>query len=334
MGRGRQVYLVYPLVDDSPSQELRNAKRAARVLKETVFKDLRVGLLHGRMKSDEKERAMVAFKDGATDVLVCTTVIEVGIDVPNAGMIVVEHAERFGLSQLHQLRGRVGRGEHKSKCLLVASAKMTDPAVRRLRAIEKTHDGFEIAEEDMRMRGPGEMLGVRQTGIPRFRVGDLLKDGDLMAHARRLADEALEAMSGRDRKALQEAIERCWGPDQDLFPGDHPDPAHEPRPVDRAVVQAPGRQGGDLQKGGVPIQEQIQLLADRHLPLGREAVFRLLRALLSRLPEFLFEVGHQAFHGLVISPVFRRRRVDSAFDHVHESNPIKIRNFYLTGFVF
>jgi ATP-dependent DNA helicase RecG len=219
VGRGRQVYLVYPLVDDSPSQELRNAKRAARVLKETVFKDLRVGLLHGRMKSDEKERAMVAFKDGATDVLVCTTVIEVGIDVPNAGMIVVEHAERFGLSQLHQLRGRVGRGEHKSKCLLVASAKMTDPAVRRLRAIEKTHDGFEIAEEDMRMRGPGEMLGVRQTGIPRFRVGDLLKDGDLMAHARRLADEALEAMSGRDRKALQEAIERCWGPDQDLFPG-------------------------------------------------------------------------------------------------------------------
>ena len=162
---------------------------------------------------------MVAFKDGATDVLVCTTVIEVGIDVPNAGMIVVEHAERFGLSQLHQLRGRVGRGEHKSKCLLVASAKMTDPAVRRLRAIERTHDGFEIAEEDMRMRGPGEMLGVRQTGIPRFRVGDLLRDGDLMAHARRLADEALESMGGHDRKALQAAIERCWGPDQDLFPG-------------------------------------------------------------------------------------------------------------------
>ncbi|MBA4419221.1 MAG: DNA helicase RecG [Syntrophus sp. (in: bacteria)] len=191
LDKGHQAFIVYPLVEESDKMELLNARGMAVHLK-SVFPGRRIGLLHGRMRADEKERVMSAFKERKIDLLVCTTVIEVGIDIPNATLIIIEHAERFGLSQLHQLRGRVGRSIYPSKCLLVASAKRTDQAARRLKAMEKTADGFMIAEKDMEIRGPGEMLGVRQSGIPDFRVGDVRRDGEIMIRARKIAREALD----------------------------------------------------------------------------------------------------------------------------------------------
>jgi ATP-dependent DNA helicase RecG len=154
---------------------------------------------------------MTRFKDRMIDVLVCTTVIEVGIDIPNATMIVIEHAERFGLSQLHQLRGRVGRGAHASKCVLVTSSRRTELATKRLRIMEKTTDGFKIAEEDMLIRGVGDMLGVRQSGIPRFRVGDIIRDIDLMLRARSIAAESLPKLKTGDIKRIRVVIRDRWG---------------------------------------------------------------------------------------------------------------------------
>jgi ATP-dependent DNA helicase RecG len=185
--RGRQAFIVYPLVEESEKLDLRDATRMAGHLQKDVFPELRIGLLHGRMKSDEKEAIMMEVKEGRIQILVATTVIEVGIDIPNASVMVVEHAERFGLSQLHQLRGRIGRGRYPSKCILLAQYRSSEEARVRLRAMERTTDGFEIAEEDLALRGPGEFLGIRQSGLPDFRVAHLLRDTPILIEARKEA---------------------------------------------------------------------------------------------------------------------------------------------------
>ncbi len=209
--KGHQAYIVYPLVEESEKIELLNAKKMAVYLQEQVFPSRSVGLLHGRMKAEEKEQVMARFKNRGIDILVCTTVIEVGVDAPNATIIVIEHAERFGLSQLHQLRGRVGRGISPSKCLLVSSAKRTDLATRRLKVMEETGDGFQIAEEDMRLRGPGEMFGVRQSGIPEFRIGDIVRDGDIMTLARRVGEEVIRQLPDAEIAKIKALAVRRWG---------------------------------------------------------------------------------------------------------------------------
>ena len=188
---GHQTYVVYPLVEESEKSDLRAATEMARHLEKDVFPDLRIGLLHGRMKSAEKDRVMTAFAAGDLHVLVATTVIEVGIDVSNATLMVVEHAERFGLSQLHQLRGRVGRGAAQSMCLLVADVRDKPDARRRLEIMCETNDGFRIAEVDLELRGPGEVAGTRQSGIPAFRFANLIRDRKALELARQEAREFL-----------------------------------------------------------------------------------------------------------------------------------------------
>ena len=181
---GRQVYVVYPLVAESEASDLRAATEMAERLGRQVFPDLQVGLLHGRMSGVEKDRVMDGFRAGRVHVLVSTTVIEVGIDVPNASVMLIEHAERFGLSQLHQLRGRVGRGPWRSWCILMSQASSPD-ARRRIQAMTETADGFRIAEVDLELRGPGDFFGTRQAGLPEFRIADLLRDAPLLEAARR-----------------------------------------------------------------------------------------------------------------------------------------------------
>jgi len=185
---GRQVYVVYPLVEESEKIDLRDATRRYEYLRDRVFPKCRVGLLHGRMRPEEKEAVMRQFVNGDIQILVSTTVIEVGVDVPNASVMVIEHAERFGLSQLHQLRGRVGRGAEQSYCMLLASDKQTDVARERLGIMEETNDGFKIAEKDLEIRGPGEVMGTRQAGLLEFRVANLVRDLDLLQAARKEAD--------------------------------------------------------------------------------------------------------------------------------------------------
>src|SRR5438094_2293563 len=180
MRSGRQVYVVYPLVEESEKMDLRDATKRYEYLRDKVFPGFSVGLLHGRMKPEEKEEAMRRFVKGEIQILVSTTVIEVGVDVPNASLMIVEHAERFGLSQLHQLRGRVGRGAEQSYCVLLASDKQTEVARERLGIMEETNDGFKIAEKDLEIRGPGEVLGTRQAGLPEFRVANLVRDLDIL----------------------------------------------------------------------------------------------------------------------------------------------------------
>lgn len=192
MEQGRQAYVIYPLVEASAKIELKAATEMADHLAQDVFPTFRVGLLHGRLKQDAKDRVMSAFVRGEFDLLVSTTVIEVGVDVPNATVMVVEHAERFGLSQLHQLRGRVGRGAHKSYCVLLYQAPLTEQGHDRLKALTDTTDGFQIAERDLELRGPGDFFGTRQSGIPTLRVGDLLRDHRVMEDARREAVAALD----------------------------------------------------------------------------------------------------------------------------------------------
>ena len=195
---GRQAYIVCPLVEESEVSDLRAASEMAERLQAGVFADLRVGLLHGRMSFQEKDSVMSEFKAGHVHILVSTTVIEVGIDVPNASVMLVEHAERFGLSQLHQLRGRVGRGPFKSYCILLSAASSGD-ARRRIDAMTGTNDGFKIAEVDLSVRGPGEFFGTRQSGLPEFRVADLVRDGAMLEEARQ---EAL-ALIARDPNLAQ-----------------------------------------------------------------------------------------------------------------------------------
>jgi len=190
--QGRQAYIIYPLVEESEKVDLRAATEMADHLANDVFPELRVALPHGRLKQDAKDRVMGAFVRREFDILVSTTVIEVGVDVPNATVMVIEHAERFGLSQLHQLRGRVGRGAHKSFCVLLYQSPLTEQGRDRLKALTDTTDGFEIAERDLQLRGPGDFFGTRQSGMPTLRVGDLLRDHALMEEARREAVAALD----------------------------------------------------------------------------------------------------------------------------------------------
>jgi ATP-dependent DNA helicase RecG len=185
--KGCQGFIIYPLVEESEKLDLKDATRMAEHLQNDIFPTMRVGLLHGRMKGEEKESIMGAFKEGKIDVLVATTVIEVGIDIPNASIMVIEHAERFGLSQLHQLRGRIGRGVHPSMCILLARSRSSEEARARLKAMERTTDGFQIAEEDLTLRGPGEFFGIRQSGLPDFRVAHLIRDTLILAAARKEA---------------------------------------------------------------------------------------------------------------------------------------------------
>jgi ATP-dependent DNA helicase RecG len=185
---GRQVYVVYPLVEESEKIDLKNATQRYEYLRDTVFPKFSVGLVHGKMKSADKEEVMRRFVAGEINILVSTTVIEVGVDVPNASVMVVEHAERFGLSQLHQLRGRVGRGAEKSYCVLLTSDKKTAVANERLGIMAKTNDGFVIAEKDLELRGPGELLGTKQSGLPEFRVANLVRDQQFLEGARKEAE--------------------------------------------------------------------------------------------------------------------------------------------------
>ncbi len=190
--KGRQAFIVYPLVEGSEKLDLMDATRMAEHLQKEIFPEFRVGLLHGRMRSDEKEAIMMEVKEGRIQILVTTTVIEVGIDIPNASVMVVEHAERFGLSQLHQLRGRIGRGRYPSKCVLLAQYRSSEEARVRLRAMEKTTDGFKIAEEDLALRGPGEFFGIRQSGLPDFRVAHLIRDTPILIEARKEAFQLIQ----------------------------------------------------------------------------------------------------------------------------------------------
>ena len=191
--KGKQAYIVYPLVEESEKlEELKAATNMAEHFQNDVFPHLRVGLIHGQMKAAEKQETMAQFKARAIDILVATTVIEVGIDVPNATLMVIEHAERFGLAQLHQLRGRVGRGSDKSACYLVATPR-TDDAYRRVQVMVRTNNGFEIAEEDLKIRGPGEFFGTKQAGIPNFKIANILKDATLLEAAKQEAARVVAA---------------------------------------------------------------------------------------------------------------------------------------------
>jgi len=190
--QGRQAYVIYPLVEESEKVDLRAATEMADHLAQDVFPDLRVALLHGRMKQDAKDRVMHAFARGEYHILVSTTVVEVGVDVSNAAVMLVEHAERFGLSQLHQLRGRVGRGPHQSYCILLYQYPLSDQARERLKALTDTTAGFVSAERDLELRGPGDFFGTRQSGLPTLRVGDLMRDHPIMEEARREAVAALD----------------------------------------------------------------------------------------------------------------------------------------------
>ncbi len=211
IGAGRQAYVVYPLVEESEKLALKAAVAMAERLRRDIFPDLGVGLLHGRLKADERERVMSQFAAGRLPILVATTVIEVGIDVPNATVMVIEQAERFGLSQLHQLRGRVGRGAHESFCILMAGQEGTEEARRRLEVMCETNDGFAIARRDLEIRGPGEFLGTRQSGLPDLRVGDIRRDHAIFEAARLEAFAAAESVAtGARPPALTQHLARRW----------------------------------------------------------------------------------------------------------------------------
>jgi ATP-dependent DNA helicase RecG len=195
LDQGRQAYVVYPLVEESDKIDLKAATAMADHLAQETFPAYRVGLLHGRIKAGGKERVMRAFADGELDILVATTVVEVGVDVPNASVMVIEHAERFGLSQLHQLRGRVGRGLHQSHCCLLYQSPLSEDARERLKAMTETTDGFEIAERDLLLRGPGDFFGTRQAGVPTFRTIDLVRDRELLDLAHREAAAYIDAVA-------------------------------------------------------------------------------------------------------------------------------------------
>lgn len=206
---GGQVYIVYPLVEESEKLDLLNATQMAEHLQTGVFPNFRVGLIHGRMKQEEKDAVMDEFRKGTTHILVSTTVIEVGVDVPNASIMVVEHAERFGLSQLHQLRGRVGRGDEQSYCILMAGDKRSTEARERLAIMEETNDGFKVAEKDLEIRGPGEVMGTRQSGVPAFRIGNVVRDYAILETAKREADHMLTARRNtRETARLVEIVRK------------------------------------------------------------------------------------------------------------------------------
>jgi ATP-dependent DNA helicase RecG len=206
VAKGHQVYVVYPVIAENEETELKAAIKMYRELSGKVFADLKVGLLHGRLDSELKDQVMRMFQKGELQILVATTVIEVGVDVPNATVMVIEHAERFGLAQLHQLRGRIGRGAAKSYCILMTGGKVTEEGERRLDAMVRTNDGFQIAELDLELRGPGEFFGTRQAGMPSFRVANLIRDRQLLELAKR---EAAAVMAGPNAEVTQVEISRA-----------------------------------------------------------------------------------------------------------------------------
>jgi ATP-dependent DNA helicase RecG len=206
VAKGHQVYVVYPVIAENEETELKAAVKMYRELSGKIFADLKVGLLHGRLDSELKDQVMRMFQKGELQILVATTVIEVGVDVPNATVMVIEHAERFGLAQLHQLRGRIGRGAAKSYCILMTGGKVTEDGERRLDAMVRTNDGFEIAELDLELRGPGEFFGTRQAGMPSFRVANLIRDRQLLELAKR---EAAAVMAGPNSEVTQVEISRA-----------------------------------------------------------------------------------------------------------------------------
>ena len=209
---GRQAYWVCPLIEESEALQLQTAQETWEALS-AELSGLVVGLVHGRLKADEKQSVMSAFAAGAIDVLVATTVIEVGVDVPNASLMVIEHAERFGLSQLHQLRGRVGRGQYESSCVLIYAGPLGEVARQRLKIIFENTDGFEIARQDLKIRGPGEFVGSRQSGVPLLRYADLEMDADLVE----LAREAAEAMLAGYPDLAERHLQRWLGSREELL---------------------------------------------------------------------------------------------------------------------
>jgi len=202
---GAQAYIVYPIIEESEKSNLKPLTAGFEAMKKR-FPNRRVAMLHGRMSATDKEETMRRFKGGELDILVSTTVIEVGIDVPNASMMVILDADRFGLSQLHQLRGRVGRGERKSYCVVVCEEKANPEAVARLKMFEQTKDGFDVAERDLEIRGPGEFLGTRQSGVARFRFGNILRDHALLEKAQQVAIELIERDGLAKAKGVLEGL--------------------------------------------------------------------------------------------------------------------------------
>lgn len=210
LDEGRQAYIVCSLVEESEKLQAKSATQLAEHIGKSVFPQYRVGLLHGQMKPDEKDSIMAQFKAHELDILVATTVIEVGIDVPNASVIIIEDADRFGLAQLHQLRGRVGRGQHASYCILVSDPKTADGQAR-MEIMTETQDGFRIAEEDLRLRGPGEFFGTRQSGMPEFAIADIFQDMDILAETRETAFQLVAEdpdLRKEEHLPLSHAIER------------------------------------------------------------------------------------------------------------------------------
>ncbi len=210
--KGNQAYVILPLIEESESLNLKAVLTYGEELQKEVFPEFKVGILHGKMSSAEKDKIMQAFKRGEIDVLVSTTVVEVGVDVPNATVMVIEHAERFGLSQLHQLRGRVGRSEKQSYCLLIAyNISFQSEAFKRLQILTQTNDGFKIAEEDLKLRGPGDLFGTQQSGFIEFKKADPVRDIDLLLLAR---DSAFELIRNdpelKNYPALKEELFRRW----------------------------------------------------------------------------------------------------------------------------
>ncbi len=203
---GHQAYVVYPVIEENEERELKAAQQMHRQLRDKIFPSLHVGLLHGRLDADEKEQVMREFQQGKLEILVATTVIEVGVDVPNATVMVIEHADRFGLAQLHQLRGRIGRGAAKSYCVLMHGGKVSEEGERRLDVMVRSNDGFQIAELDLELRGPGEFFGTKQAGIPSFRVANIIRDRQLLEAAKR---EAAFVISGPNSEISKEEIERA-----------------------------------------------------------------------------------------------------------------------------
>jgi ATP-dependent DNA helicase RecG len=217
LDEGRQGYVVCPMIEES-AMELQDVKTYAKKLKEGSLKDYRIGLLHGRLTPDKKEKIMADFKAHKYDLLVCTTVVEVGVDVPNATIIVIENADRFGLSQLHQLRGRVGRGQYKSDCVLITD-NVNDTVRKRLKILSSTSDGFKISEEDLKLRGPGDFFGDRQHGLPKLKIADMSQDMDVLKKAQLTAKQITHSdplLQNPENKGLRELVDKLFeGSDTD-----------------------------------------------------------------------------------------------------------------------
>ncbi len=210
LSKGRQIYIVYPLVEESEKLDLKSAIEGAEAFKK-IFSENKIGLVHGKMHHAERETVMGQFTSGDIDILVATTVIEVGIDVPNASLMLIVHAERFGLAQLHQLRGRIGRGSYESFCLLLAYPPFSEDARRRLKAMEVTNDGFKIAEEDLSIRGPGDFFGTRQSGIPDLKIANIIRDIGLLEIARKEAFALIDTEPElKSYPLLKKAVQKKW----------------------------------------------------------------------------------------------------------------------------